>query len=1030
MAARIIKPLGIAAALIALLLVAATFAVPRLVRRGAQDWVSTNLPGKALALADARFNPLTLTLTLDKPAIGPQAAPPMVEVDQLVLNASAASLFTLTPRFDAITITRPRIDAVLRPDASLNLAELIPPDDGEPLPQVHIASLSLASGTMRFTDQRGTAAHTTNITPITFTLDNFSTAAGEEGGFKLAGRSESGEAFTFEGALSAAPLASSGALTLTSIRLETLARFAADALPLTSATGTLSLTGDYSLKTPTDPKAPLDITAHLATLSFADVALTTTTSDKLTLKAARLGDTRFSLAQDSLTIGPLAIESLSANLASGENLALESFSLASSRLTPSSNTLETGDLTLTALTVSGGKNPPVQLASLALAPSRIDATTHTAAIGALSLAGLTASPRLSREFAPSLPGLWPRKAAPAAPSPAQPSPDWVWSLAGLALNDTDLTLVHPAARTRISGALSLGALESTLAAAIPLTADLRIGRAPLKISGSITPASSSAALTVALASLDIAALAPMAPKMPVSITRGLFSLNGRLAVARAVPRFTGNLSLAGLDIKQLLPATPADTEAQTDAKAQPETSLADLASLKRLGAQGITATPSRINVRRLSLDTFTANTLLSPSGKLNLIALTEDAQIPSSDARSAAAPTTPSAMPAVHIDTLSIANSSIGFRDLAITPNFAVRIEALAGTITNIDSQPGRVASVDLKGHVVDRFSPVTIAGTGNLFNYADTTDVTAKFANIELPVFNPYSGRFAGYSIARGKLETTLHYRINNRALEADHQVKIDQLTWGDATDSKDKVSLPLRLATSLLKDRNGVITLDLLIAGTGDDPTFRIWPVVWKIVGNVMTKLITAPFAALGSLFGGGSAEQAQFIAFAPGEAMLAPESAAALATLAKGLADKDALNLDLPAGPAIREDAAALTAARLHKAVAASAKAQSYADLKEDKIYDTLKKLTKTQLGTSPDFPKDIEEKPARIAWMEAQLASKYTPSDLDLASLGQARANAVKAALLADNALDPARIFLNTQTSVALKDDTPTMELNIK
>ncbi|WP_416907487.1 MAG: DUF748 domain-containing protein [Polymorphobacter sp.] len=387
-------------------------------------------------------------------------------------------------------------------------------------------------------------------------------------------------------------------------------------------------------------------------------------------------------------------------------------------------------------------------------------------------------------------------------------------------------------------------------------------------------------------------------------------------------------------------------------------------------------------------------------------------------------------MPDVHIDTLAVTGSSVGFRDLAITPNFAVRIEALEGTVTNVDSRPGRIASVDLKGHVVDRFSPVTVSGTGNPFNYADATDITAKFANIELPVFNPYSGRFAGYSIARGKLETTLHYKINNRALEADHQVVIDQLTWGDATDSKDKVSLPIRLATSLLKDRNGLITLDLPVAGTVDDPTFRIWPVVWKIVGNVMTKLITAPFAALGSLFGGGSAEKAQFIAFEAGQSQIAPENAEALATLAKALADKPVLNLDLPAGPAIREDAAALAEAALHKAAATLAKAETYESLSEDKRHDTLKKLYKAKRGTSPDFPEDIKEKPARIAWMETQLAETYTPTDLTLATLGQARANAVKAVLLADNTLDPARIFLNTQTAVTLQDNRPTMELKIK
>ncbi|WP_416907488.1 MAG: DUF748 domain-containing protein [Polymorphobacter sp.] len=564
------KPAAIAASVLALLLIAATLSVPRLVRSSAQSWVAENLPGKALVLADARFNPLTLTLTLGGLAIGDTAAPPMVAVKQLVLNASLASLFTLTPRFDAITVTEPSIDAVLRPDGSLNLVELVPPDDGEPLPEVHITSLSLTDGALTLTDRRTDTPHSARLTPITFTLNEFSTAPGDEGGFRLAGQSEAGEAFTFEGALAAAPLASSGALTLTNIRLETLARFAADALPLSAASGTLSLAGDYSVAVPTDAEKPLELGAHLASLALADVTLATAQGDSLALKSARLGDTRFSSAEDSLTIGPLSLEALDASLASGEHLTLETLALASNRLTPSTNALEAGALTLTALQVSGGKNPPLRLASLALAPSRIDTPTQSVSLGALSLAGLSASPRLSRTYAPSLPGLWPRRSTAETPD----TPAWSVSLESLSATETDLTLLHPAARTRITGALSLGALTSSLDTETPIEADLLIGRAPLKLSGTVTPATSSAALSLTLANLDLAALAPMAPPMPVVLKQGRLSLDGQLALRNTVPRFTGGLTLASLDIKQPLPP-------QMKAPNRPPTSPASNSSAPR-----------------------------------------------------------------------------------------------------------------------------------------------------------------------------------------------------------------------------------------------------------------------------------------------------------------------------------------------------------------------------------------------------------------------------------------------------------------
>jgi hypothetical protein len=121
------------------------------------------------------------------------------------------------------------------------------------------------------------------------------------------------------------------------------------------------------------------------------------------------------------------------------------------------------------------------------------------------------------------------------------------------------------------------------------------------------------------------------------------------------------------------------------------------------------------------------------------------------------------------------------------------------------------------------------------------------KFENIPLPVFNPYSGRFAGYNIAKGSLTTDLQYLIENRKLEAKHHIRIDQLEWGEATASKEAVPLPIKLATSLLKDVDGVINLDVPVNGTLDDPKFRIGPIVWQIIKNILVKVVTAPFRLL---------------------------------------------------------------------------------------------------------------------------------------------------------------------------------------
>ena len=150
-----------------------------------------------------------------------------------------------------------------------------------------------------------------------------------------------------------------------------------------------------------------------------------------------------------------------------------------------------------------------------------------------------------------------------------------------------------------------------------------------------------------------------------------------------------------------------------------------------------------------------------------------------------------------------------------------------------LSSKSNSRATVDLHGQV-DAFSPVSVSGEVNVLSAALYTDLKMNFRNIELSIFNPYSGKFAGYNITKGKLTTELHYKVDGRKLDAQHHIVIDQLEFGDKTASKDAVSLPVKLAVALLRDRNGVIDLNLPVAGSLDDPTFRLAPIIWKVLVN----------------------------------------------------------------------------------------------------------------------------------------------------------------------------------------------------
>ena len=182
-----------------------------------------------------------------------------------------------------------------------------------------------------------------------------------------------------------------------------------------------------------------------------------------------------------------------------------------------------------------------------------------------------------------------------------------------------------------------------------------------------------------------------------------------------------------------------------------------------------------------------------------------------------------------------------------------------------------------------------------NLLSAALYTDINLKFAGVDMTSVTPYSGRFAGYKIEKGKLSIDVTYHVENRALDAKQKFVIDQLQLGEKVESPDAVSLPLKLAVALLKDKNGVIDIDLPMTGSLDDPKFRLGPLIWKAVLGLLTKIATAPFALIGSLFGGGP--EINFVEFDPGATALDPAGQEKMAAVHKALVERPALQVDVP-------------------------------------------------------------------------------------------------------------------------------------
>jgi hypothetical protein len=405
----------------------------------------------------------------------------------------------------------------------------------------------------------------------------------------------------------------------------------------------------------------------------------------------------------------------------------------------------------------------------------------------------------------------------------------------------------------------------------------------------------------------------------------------------------------------------------------------------------------------------------------------------------------PTAM-AISINKISFEDGSTFFADNSLTPNFAASIEQLNGEITKLSSSSKQAASVDIKGKI-DRYAPVTLKGDINPLLEQPFLDLALSFKHVELTSVNPYSGTYAGYYIDKGQLSLDLNYRLENNQLEGDNHLVVDQLQLGKPSDSSLATTMPVTLAIALLQDRHGVIDLGLQVSGNLDEPSFSIGSIVMTAFTNVITKAVTAPFSLLAGLLGGDD-DELDKVNFSAGTANLDQKAKDTLAMLAKGLADRPMLKLNVEGAVNVAEDNRALAEVQLRQKLAQLAQIeieQMPADLTASTyptsgaLSDALKLLYETEIASPAidvktaieadhqgDSALTAEDLATRwhIALYNFSLGDQRISNDA-LGDLAQQRASAVKNFLADNKTVAPERIFLldskvdlNTGASQAL------------
>jgi hypothetical protein len=598
----------------------------------------------------------------------------------------------------------------------------------------------------------------------------------------------------------------------------------------------------------------------------------------------------------------------------------------------------------------GAKAPVVALAQGQLAIRHVDVSARTADIASVDVSGLALDAQRLKDGSIDLAALAgpheavrERTAIHAVKKAQEQGPAWHYTIGELNLKDaaanfTDNTTPRPVKLTVAPLQLKVEKISDDLRRPLPIDLHATLNRkGTLGVTGEVTATPLKLALKVDANRLDVAAFEPyFGSQLNATIASALMNATGELAASQT------EKSKRGGGLK----ATYKGDAALVDVRMLDKATSDQFAGWRSLALTGLKANYDErgtdVDAARVTFAGFYGRVLLDAKGKLNLAdvvahqtgaaqSLTRDKSgkepVPltppsasAAAAASASAPAPASGPPALvkaaptpqspvklHFGQLVFQDGRVTYTDNFIRPNYTADLVSIHGTVGAFGTQSTTPAPVDVAAKLAAN-GPISIRGTVNPLIAKPALDLTATAHDIELTNLTPYSAKYAGYPITKGKLNVDLHYKLENDQLSANNHIFIDQLTFGDHVDNDTATKLPVRLAISLLKNSRGEIDVDIPVSGSLSNPEFSIGGLIWRAVVNLLERAVTAPFTLLAHAFGGGSGEELGYVEFEAGSAKLSDTATQKLDTIAKALADKPSIRIDLigRVDPAVDEPA----------------------------------------------------------------------------------------------------------------------------
>jgi len=698
---------------------------------------------------------------------------------------------------------------------------------------------------------------------------------------------------------------------------------------------------------------------------------------------------------------------------------------------PERKTMTVGEMEATLSTlkvrVPGDDKAVLSLKELAIKGAGADVLKKEAVVGSVSLDRCIIELARNRKGELNVAGIYSSSAEDAGkkekPAKAEDSEPWAVTVAELDLKDFEVGFLDrsPAEPVKVRARdinVSGRNLSTVPDSKGELSLGLRIGeKGVVKVSGPLTLKPQSALMKVKVDGFGLSTYQPYIPEdAGMVLADGYLTLGGEVDYKESDsgPRveFSGEAALNSIKVLDTI-------------------NLEDMVNWKSLYVSGVRAgnEPLHADIDEVALTDFFAKLTITEDGRFNLRPKAKEEAVEGEGA--AEEPAEPEPEPKASkekpkkefkadIKRITLQGGSVLFTDRSLKKTFTASLTELGGHVSGLTSSETKFADMDVRAKY-NEFAPIEITGRLNPLRDDLYVDLKARFLDMDLSPLTPYSNKFIGYPITKGKLSLNLEYHIENRKLDSKNVIFVDQLTLGDKVDSPDATSLPVKFAIALLKDRNGEIHIDLPVTGDLDAPDFSIFSLAVQVVVNLVSKAATSPFALLGAIIGGG--EELGYLEFGYGVSDIDAEGRDKLDKLAEAIYQRPALKLSISGQADPERDSDALRQTRFMRALkreklretvgeapgpGEAAKALDEVEILPDE-YNTYLELAYEEA----DFPKPrniigmLKDLPPEE--MEKLMMTNIKITEDDLRVLARERSSKVKEYILSTGKVEPERVF---------------------